>query len=351
MMTPEEALAEGAVPVHDEYPNLCWQQPQIKGDAEKALAEAAAVVEADFSTQMNHQAPLEPEVSIAYLEGEGEDAQLVVMGRSIMIHTHMAMLQGALGWENMRYEEPFVGGQFGIKAAIVTEAIVGAAALHFKRPVRYVPSLEESMLLSNKRHPFAMKVKLAADKDGKLTAYVNDFVIDNGAYQILGIVVGIRPCRCSRGSYDIPNVKSLAKLVYTNNAPGGAARGAGPPQVAFALESAMDMLADKLGIDPLDIRIKNSLAPGRHHPLSGQPLISGPLSSCAKISGPTTRKPKLPPPLTRTAPSSAAWAWPATPSAWVSPATTPWWPWNWILTTASPSMRPPPIRAKAMIPC
>ncbi|WP_419660940.1 Mop1: adehyde oxidoreductase [Desulfosarcina variabilis str. Montpellier] len=262
MMTPEEALAEGAVPVHDEYPNLCWQQPQIKGDAEKALAEAAAVVEAAFSTQMNHQAPLEPEVSIAYLEGEGEDAQLVVMGRSIMIHTHMAMLQGALGWENMRYEEPFVGGQFGIKAAIVTEAIVGAAALHFKRPVRYVPSLEESMLLSNKRHPFAMKVKLAADKDGKLTAYVNDFVIDNGAYQILGIVVGIRALQMLSGSYDIPNVKSLAKLVYTNNAPGGAARGAGPPQVAFALESAMDMLADKLGIDPLDIRIKNSLAPG-----------------------------------------------------------------------------------------
>ena len=262
MMTPAEALAEGAVQVHDEYPNLCWQQPQIKGDADKALAEAAAVVEADFSTQMNHQAPLEPEVSIAYLEGEGEDAQLVVIGRSIMIHTHMAMLQGALGWENIRYEEPFVGGQFGIKAAIVTEAIVGAAALHFKRPVRYVPSLEESMLISNKRHPFAMKVKLAADKDGKLTAFVNDFVIDNGAYQILGIVVGIRALQMLSGSYDIPNIKSLAQLVYTNNAPGGAARGAGPPQVAFALESAMDMLADKLGLDPLDIRIKNSLAAG-----------------------------------------------------------------------------------------
>ncbi|MGD9213056.1 MAG: molybdopterin-dependent oxidoreductase, partial [Desulfobacteraceae bacterium] len=262
MMTPAEAMADDAVRIHDEYPNLCWQQPQIKGDAEKALAEAAAVVEADFSTQLNHQAPLEPEVSIAYLEGEGEDAQLVVIGRSIMIHTHMAMLQGALGWENMRYEEPFVGGHFGIKAAIITEAFVGAAALHFKRPVRYVPSLEESMVLSNKRHPFAMKVKLAADKDGKLTAYCNDFIIENGAYQILGIVVGLRSLWMLSSSYDIPNIKSLGQLVYTNNAAGGAARGAGPPQVVFALESALDMLAEKLGMDPLDIRIKNSLEPG-----------------------------------------------------------------------------------------
>lgn len=132
MMTPAEALADGALQIHDEYPNLCWAQPQIKGDAQKALAEAAAVVEADFSTQMNHQAPLEPEACVAYLEGEGEDALLVVIGRSIMIHSHMAMLQGALGWENIRYEEAYCGGQFGIKVAITSEAVAGAAALHFE---------------------------------------------------------------------------------------------------------------------------------------------------------------------------------------------------------------------------
>jgi len=263
MMTPSEALADGAVRVHDEYPNLCWAQPQIKGDAQKALAEAAAVVEAEFSTQMNHQAPLEPEACVAYLEGEGEDALLVVIGRSIMIHTHMATLQGALGWENMRYEEAYCGGQFGIKAAITSEAIAGAAALHFKRAVRYIPSLHESMLLTSKRHPFTMKVKLAADKDGKLTAFVNDFIIDNGAYQILGIVVGLRALQMLSGSYNIPSIQALAQLVYTNNAAGGAARGAGPPQVAFALESAMDMLADKLGIDPLELRLKNILVPGQ----------------------------------------------------------------------------------------
>jgi aldehyde oxidoreductase len=263
MMTPEEALADGAVQIHSEWPNLCYQQPQIKGDAQKALDESAAVVEARFSTQMNHQAPLEPEVCVSYLEGEGEEALLVVIGRSIMIHTHMAMLQGALGWENMRYEEAYSGGQFGIKAAITSEGIAGAAALHFKRPIRYIPSLHESMLLTSKRHPFSMKVKLGADKDGKLTAYANDFIVNNGAYQIIGIIVVNRALLMLSGSYHIPNIHALARLVYTNNAAGGAARGAGPPQVTFALESAMDMLADKMGIDPLEFRRMNSLKPGQ----------------------------------------------------------------------------------------
>ena len=263
MMTPQEALANGAVQIHSQFPNLCYRQPQIKGDAQEALAQAAAVVEAEFSTQMNHQAPLEPEPCVAYLEGEGEDALLVVIGRSIMIHTHMAILQEALGWENMRYEEAYSGGQFGIKASITSEGIAAAAALHFKRAVRYIPSLHETMLLTPKRHPFSMKVKLGADKEGKLTAYANDFVVNNGAYQHIGIVVIIRALQMLSGSYNIPNIDALAQLVYTNNAAGGAARGAGPPQVAFALESAMDMLAHKLDMDPLEFRRMNSLEPGQ----------------------------------------------------------------------------------------
>lgn len=263
LKTPQEALAEGAVQIHTQWPNLCFSQPQIKGDAGKALAESAASVEATFSTQMNYQAPLEPDGCVAYMEGEGEDAQLVVIGRSINIHAHMANLQDALGWENTRYEEAFSGGQFGIKAAITSEGIAAAAALHFRRPVRYIPSLAESMLLTNKRHPFLMKVKLAADADGKLTVYVNDFTVENGAYMIIGITVVLRALWMLSGSYHIPNVEAQTRLVYTNNPAGGAARGAGPPQVTFALESAMDMLAEKIGMDPLEFRRINSLQPGQ----------------------------------------------------------------------------------------
>jgi len=263
LRSPQEAMAEGAIQIHKEWPNLCFVQPQIKGDAEKAIAASAAVVEGKFTTQINHQAPLEPEATVAYMEGKGEDAQLVVVGRSIQIHGVMSNLQEALGYENIRYEEAYSGGQFGIKAAITSEGISAAAALHFKRPVRYIPSLAESMLLTNKRHPFDMKVKLAADKDGKLTAFTIDYIVDNGAYQIIGIYVIMRAMWMLSGSYNIPNVNAVAKLVYTNNPAGGAARGAGPPQVTFALESAMDMLAEKIGMDPLKFRKINSLLPGQ----------------------------------------------------------------------------------------
>jgi len=261
--SPVEAMQEGAARIHAEWPNLCFTQPQIKGDAEKALREAAAVVEADFSTQINHQAPLEPEATVAYMEGEGEDAELVVIGRSINIHLHMADLQEGLGYENVRYEEAFSGGNFGQKIAMTSEAIAGAAALHFRRPARYIPSLAESMLMSSKRHAFAMKVKLACGEDGKLTALTMDLTVDNGAYQIIGIAVVKRVLWMLSGSYNIPNVRAMARLVYTNNPAGGAARGAGPPQATFALECAMDMLAAKIGMDPLEFRLKNSLLPGQ----------------------------------------------------------------------------------------
>ena len=260
--SPDQALAAEAAQIHTDIPNLCFQQPVIKGDAKKAMASAAAVVENRFQTQINHQAPMEPENSVAYLEGEGEDATLVVMGRSINIHLHMATLQAALGYENIRYEEPFSGGQFGIKLEIFTEGIAGAAALKFKRPVRYRPSLAESMLITSKRHPFDMWIKLGADAAGKLTALEMDITVDNGAYNSIGNVIINRALHMLTSSYYVPNIDVASKLVYTNNPWGSAARGAGPPQAHYALECAMDMLADKLNMDPLAFRRLNTLEPG-----------------------------------------------------------------------------------------
>ena len=226
---PEAAMAATAVQLHPEFPNLCYDQPQVKGDAEAALRDSAAVVEARFKTQINHQAPLEPEATIAYWEKDdaGGDDQLVIIGRSINIHFHLGMLQAALGWENMRYIEAFSGGQFGIKVDVISEGIAGAAAIHFKRPVRYIPSLAESMLMTSKRHAFDMRVKLAADRQGNLTAYCNDFLVDNGAYHSIGHVVATRALLMLSGSYHIPNIQARGRQVYTNNPWGSAARGGG----------------------------------------------------------------------------------------------------------------------------
>lgn len=263
LKTPAEAMAEGAVQVHADKPNLYWTHPQIKGDAEKALAEAKAVIECHLRTQINHQAPLEPEASVAYFEGEGEDAQLVVIGRSINIHKHLGVLQEAVGYENMRYEEAFTGGQFGIKVEITSEGIAAAAVVHFKRPVRYIPTLTESMQMTPKRHPYDMQVKLGCDADGYITVYTNDLVVDDGAYHSNGDVIINRSLRMLSGSYNIPNIKAFARLVYTNNPWGSSARGAGPPQTNFALEVAVNMLAEKMGIDPLEFRLRNTLKPGQ----------------------------------------------------------------------------------------
>jgi aldehyde oxidoreductase len=260
--TIEESLGEGAIQVHEDGPNLKFSHPQIKGDAESALKASHTVVEARFSTSMIHQAPLEPEVSVAYMEGDGEDAKLVVLGRGINIHALAKSLQDALGWDNVRYEEPFVGGQFGMKTGFTTEGLAGAAALHFRRPVRYVCSLAESMQISSKRHPHVHNVRLGADERGKITAYTTDFTVEGGAYSFGGPVYVMRALQMLSGPYDIPNVKAFARLYKTNNASGGAARGAGPPQSNYALESAVDLMARKLGIDPWEYRYMNTLPVG-----------------------------------------------------------------------------------------
>lgn len=262
MTTTEAAMAPDALQLHPHSPNLCFTQPLIKGDAAKGFKDAAVTVENHFSTQINHQAPMEPENSVAYMEGDGEDAILVVMGRSINIHLHMAVLQAALGYENIRYEESFSGGQFGIKLEIFTEGIAAAAALKFNRPVRYIPTLAESMLITSKRHPFEIDIKMGADAAGKITALAMDITVDNGAYNSIGNVIINRALHMLSSSYYIPNINVSSRLIYTNNPWGSAARGAGPPQAHYALECAIDMLAEKLKMDPLLFRKLNSLEPG-----------------------------------------------------------------------------------------
>jgi len=160
--SPAAALAVDAVQIHANFPNLCCDQPLIKGNAKEALRNSAAVVEARFNTQINHMAPLEAEQ--AWLSGKtrtrarmpswsSSDAALISM-------VIWPCCRRPSAWENMSYIEAYAGGQFGIKADITTEGITAAAAVHFKRAVRYIPSLAESMLMTTKSHAIQMDVKL-----------------------------------------------------------------------------------------------------------------------------------------------------------------------------------------------
>ena len=195
---------------------MCYSKPLICGDVEKAFNETEESVEGYFTTQINHQAPLEPEASVAYLEGEGEEAQLVIIGRSIDIHYHLHMLQEALGWENMRYEEAQAGA-IRNQDRITSEDLAGAAALKFRRPVRYIPSLRESIEMTPKRHPYHMQIMIAADMEGNLSALETDMFVDNGAYFSIGDDCVRRSLMMLTSAYHIPNIKANCRLIYTNN--------------------------------------------------------------------------------------------------------------------------------------
>jgi aldehyde oxidoreductase len=279
--TIQEALAANATEVQPGKNNAFLVRRQIKGDAKKALSSSAAVVEAEFNTQWVHQSPLEPEAGVAYLDGEGEDAQLVVIGRSIRVHDHAKLIKDSVGWENVRYQEAFTGGQFGIKTELTSEQIAAAAALHFKKPARYIPSTRESMQMTTKRHPFSIKARLGADAKGKLTGIEIYPTVEKGAFSATAGLIAIRCLAMLSGGYNIPNVFCEIKMVFTNNIYGGAARGAGPPQVNYALESAMDLLAVKVGMDPLAFRQLNVLKPGESTS-SGHVMEEWALEGCLK---------------------------------------------------------------------
>jgi aldehyde oxidoreductase len=288
----KEALAKGAPEVQTGTGNICMVRKQIKGDAKKALASSAFVVEEEFNTQHVHQAPLEPEAGVAYLEGKGKDEQLVVIGRSLRIHDHAKLIQEALGCGAVRYQEAFTGGQFGIKVDLTSEQIAAAAALHFKRPARYIPGTGESMQMTSKRHPFNMKVRLGADAKGRLTGYEIYATIDKGAFSIAAEIIFYRSLAMLSGAYNIPNVFAELKAVFTNNIWGGAARGAGPPQVNYALESAMNLLAAKVGMDPLAFRLLNLIKPGEpgHSTSSGHVMQEWAIEGCLKKVKPIYEK-------------------------------------------------------------
>ena len=289
--TVAESIAEGAAKINPDpdYPNIVYQAELIRGDAQKALASSANVIEARVKTQMQPHSPLEPETALAYMDGEGDDAQLVVIGRSIHIHMHAVTLSTALGWDNVRYIEAFSGGQFGIKCDITAEGQAAAAALKFRRPVRYTMSLTESMMTTPKRHPADMRVKMGADANGKITAYDIDYDMENGAHTSLGTIVMDRFVDMLSSAYDLPNVKLEGKLVYTNDSWGGAFRGAGPPQSNFAIETMVDMMADKLKIDPWEFRMKNMLRPGGTIAV-GQKVDSWEIIGCMETMKPLYEK-------------------------------------------------------------
>ncbi len=257
---PEEAMQPGAYPIHPELSpsNICVHDKIRKGDVEKGFAQADVIVEGEYRVPMQEHAYLQPEAGLAYVD---ENGLLTVKAAGQWTHVDQKQIAHSLGLpvEQVRVQYPAIGGAFGGREDMSIQIVIALAAWKLKRPVKIIWSRQESIIGHAKRHAMVIRSKWGATKDGKLVAAENTFIADGGAYMYTTNKVLGNSTIVQCGPYSIPNNKADVIGVYTNNVPGAAFRGFGAPQAAFAAESQMNKLAEKLGLDPVEIRRINAL--------------------------------------------------------------------------------------------
>jgi CO/xanthine dehydrogenase Mo-binding subunit len=268
---PDEALKPYAPLIH-ENGNLLLEFNVIKGDVQAGFKEAEIIIEETYKTTWVEHAYMEPDAGISYLDEEG---RITIICPTQNVHYDQREVASVLSLplEKVRIIQSGTGGGFGGRLDITVQCLLALAAYYLKRPVRIVYSREEVFQVTSKRHPLRIHYKSGAKRDGRLTAVEVDIFGDTGAYASFGTAVGTRSAIHATGPYEVPNIKVRSRMVYTNNPWSGAMRGFGIPQMAFAHESQMDLLASALKIDPIDIRLKNVLHIGSET-ATGQSLMA-----------------------------------------------------------------------------
>lgn len=264
---PEAARQPDAPLLHpDKESNVILQYRVRKGDVEAGFAAADVIVESEYRTPAQEHAYLQPEAGLAYMDEEG---RVTVAAGGQWLHEEREQIAHALNLpeERVRVIHPAIGGAFGGREDMSIQIVLALAALKLHergidRPVKIIWSREESIIGHHKRHPYVIRTRWGATRDGKITAAEVELVEDAGAYAYTSTkVLGNATLMCT-GPYEIPNVKVDACAVYTNHIPGGAFRGFGGPQGAFAAETQMNKLAEALGMDPVELRMKNIVRDG-----------------------------------------------------------------------------------------
>ena len=268
---PEEALMPHAPLIH-ENGNLLIEFHILKGDVQSGFKEAEVIVEENYETTWIDHAYMEPDSGISFLDEEGR-VTIVCPTQNVHYDQKEVAAFLSLPLEKVRIIQSSTGGGFGGRLDITVQCFLALATFHLKRPMRIVYSREEVFQVISKRHPLKIRYKSGAKKDGRLTAVEVEILGDTGAYASYGATVGIRSAVHATGPYEIPNVKVRNRMAYTNNSWSGAMRGFGAPQIAFAHESQMDLLAEALAMDPLEIRLRNVLTVGSET-ATGQTLMA-----------------------------------------------------------------------------
>lgn len=262
-----EAIKPDAPLLHPDRDSNTFVHYRIRnGDVDTAFKQADVIVEGNYTTPVQEHAYLQPEAGLGYID-ENDKVTVIVGGQ--WTHKDREQVAHALNLpeEEVRIIYPAIGGAFGGREDMSVQIILALAAYKLKqlgtpRPVKIIWSREESIIGHHKRHPYFIKTRWGATKEGKIIAAEVDMYADGGAYIYTSPkVLGNATLMCT-GPYEIPNVRVDSYSVYTNNIPNGAFRGFGGPQGAFAAESQMNKLAEKLGMDPVEIRMKNLLHTG-----------------------------------------------------------------------------------------
>ena len=239
--------------------NVCYHFKLRKGDVETAFAEADRVFEDTFRSPPAQHVPMEPHVTLAYLD---ENQRINVWSATqtpSYVRTELSAIFG-LPMNRIRVRVPYLGGGYGAKLYAKLEPLVTALALVTRRPVRYALTREEEFVTITK-HGVVAKLKTAV-KDGTITGRKCEVYWDTGAYAEIGPRIVHKSGYTSAGPYRMPNVWIDGYCVYTNKPPAGAFRGFGVPQVIWAYDSQMDIIARALGADPVEFRLRHALDEG-----------------------------------------------------------------------------------------
>ena len=273
-MSAPAAMAADAMEIHPGTPNVYFTVPIKKGtDTTPIMDSAANVVEDEFYTQRQPHMPIEPDVGLAYWN---DDGVLFIHSKSTWIHLHQAMILEGIGLEPERLviaNNEAVGGMFGYKLSPTMEALLGVAAIATGRAVALKYDWYQQQTYTGKRSPWWMKLKVAADENGKFLALESDWSVDHGPYSEFGDALTCHGAENMFGCYMVPNIRGEGRTVCTNHAWGSAFRAFGAPQSQFATEVLIDELAEKMGMDPFEIRYRNVLRPGDTTPTGCPPDV------------------------------------------------------------------------------
>lgn len=287
----EAALAADAPPIHEERksyggrvapvdnPNLASHTRFQEGDVEAAWAQCDVVVEDTYETPAQQHMYMEPCSTLAVFDRAAGQLTLWTSTQGVFIVQYGVAKWLGMPMSKVRVIAPTIGGAFGGKGGFTNQPIAAALAVAAAAPVKLTYSREDDMTMMKSRHPSRIYMRTGAKRDGTLVARDVRIYLNTGAYADEGPFVNAIAVNFSRGPYRIPNIKTESWCVYTNHLKAGGMRGFGVPQANYASELQIDAIANKLGLDPIELRLKNALVTGDKF-LGGQNVDHGTLTGC-----------------------------------------------------------------------